>query len=103
MFMLENLLVILLFYSIQVVSDMEAKHSEIISSLKSDYEQKLIELEGEQLRQQEELEKRHQIELDDCVTGSKEEIALARNEQREEMKQLQVRNIFLKKKMIVYR
>ena len=76
---------------------METKHAEIISRLKSDYEQKLIELEAEQLRQQEELEKRHQIELDDCVTGSKEEISLARNEQREEMNQLQVRNIFKEK------
>ena len=76
---------------------MEAKHSEVINRLKSDYEQKFLDLEGEQLRQQEELEKRHQAELDDCITGSKEEIVLARNEQRAEMKQLQVRNIYISK------
>ena len=72
------------------MSDIESKHAEIVSTLKSDYEQKLLDLEGEQLRQLEELEKRHQRELDDCITGSKEEIALARSEQGAEMKQLQV-------------
>ena len=74
----------------QVISDIESKHEDEVNTLKSDYEQKLLDLEGEQIRQHEELEQRHQRELDDCITGSKDEISLARSEQEAEIKQLQV-------------
>ncbi len=61
-----------------------------IYHFQGEYEQKLLDMEGEHTRQIADLEDKHTKELEDCLTGCRDEIAQASNEQKQLVSEIEV-------------